>query len=300
MSQNTSSIAFVGTGVMGRSMAGHLLAAGHRLHVHNRTPARAQALVDAGAVWHDSPGSAAAEAEFVITIVGYPSDVEVVYLGEGGIVERARRGAVLIDMTTSSPALARRIAEAASARGLSALDAPVSGGDVGAKEARLVVMVGGEAAAFERARPLFERMGKTIALLGGPGAGQHCKMSNQIAIAAGMLGWAEAVVYAQKAGLDASRVLEVIGGGAAGSWSLSNLAPRALAGNFAPGFYVKHFLKDMRIAIESAEEMRLDLPGLALARRLYDRVAAAGWEDCGTQAILRLYAAQAGRADDVS
>jgi 3-hydroxyisobutyrate dehydrogenase len=189
--------------------------------------------------------------------------------------------------------LARRIADAAQARGLAALDAPVSGGDVGAREAKLVIMAGGDAAAFERTRPLFELMGKNIVLQGGPGAGQHCKMANQISIASIMMSWCEALTYAQKAGLDPSRVIESIGGGAAASWSLNNLAPRALRGDFAPGFYVKHFLKDMRIALESAEAMRLDLPGLKQAKKLYDEVAARGWADDGTQALLRLYQAQA-------
>jgi 3-hydroxyisobutyrate dehydrogenase len=293
MSSTQNTIAFIGTGVMGRSMAGHLLRAGHRLHVFNRTKEKAQPLLEAGAQWHDSAGSAAAAADFVITIVGYPSDVEKTYLASDGIVARAKPGAVLIDMTTSSPLLARRIADAAKARGASALDAPVSGGDIGAREARLVIMVGGDEATFAKAKPLFELMGKNIALHGPAGSGQHCKMANQITIASGMLGWSEAVSYAQRAGLDPSRVLESIGGGAAASWSLSNLAPRALAGNFAPGFYVKHFIKDMTIALESAAEMKLDLPGLALAKKLYDQVAAKGWEDCGTQAIFRLYAASA-------
>jgi 3-hydroxyisobutyrate dehydrogenase len=285
----SNSIAFIGTGVMGRSMAGHLQRAGHTLHVHNRTRARAQALLDAGARWHDSAGSAAAAADFVFTIVGFPTDVEQTYFGTDGVLARARPGAVLIDMTTSSPALARRIAAAAAGRGLTALDAPVSGGDVGAREARLVIMVGGDEAAFQRARPLFARLGKNIVRHGGPGAGQHCKMANQIAIASGMMAWCEALAYAQKAGLEPARVLESIGGGAAGSWAMNNLAPRALGGDFAPGFYVKHFLKDMRIALDSAAEMKLDLPGLACAKRLYDQVAARGWEDCGTQALYRLY-----------
>jgi 3-hydroxyisobutyrate dehydrogenase len=283
------SIAFIGTGVMGRSMAGHLIKAGHTLHVHNRSREKAASLIEQGATWHATPGSAAAAADFVITIVGFPVDVEHVYLGDGGIVASARPGAVLIDMTTSSPALARRIAEAAAARGCAALDAPVSGGDIGAREARLVIMVGGDEAAFAKARPLLEVMGKNIVLQGPAGAGQHTKMANQITIAAAMLAWAEALVYAKRAGLDPARVLESIGGGAATSWSLVNLAPRALAGNFAPGFYVKHFLKDMRIALDSAAELGLDLPGLALAKQLYDRVAAKGWEDCGTQVIFRLY-----------
>jgi 3-hydroxyisobutyrate dehydrogenase len=284
------SIAFIGTGVMGRSMAGHLHKAGHTLHVHNRTKEKAQPLLDAGAQWHDSPGSAAAQADVVITIVGFPADVEATYLGKGGVIEQAKPGALLIDMTTSSPVLAQKIAAAAKARGLGALDAPVSGGDVGAREARLVIMVGGEQADFDRARPLFELMGRTINRLGGPGAGQHCKMANQIAVAVGMVSWCEALAYAGKSGLDPNAVLATISGGAAGSWAMTTLAPRALGDNFAPGFYVKHILKDMRIAIDSAEEMKLDLPGLACAKKLYDQVAARGWEDCGTQALYRLYA----------
>jgi 3-hydroxyisobutyrate dehydrogenase len=283
------SIAFIGTGVMGRSMAGHLQKAGHRLHVFNRTKEKAAALLEAGATWHDSAGSAAAVADVVVTIVGFPTDVEATYLGAGGIVERAKPGTLLIDMTTSSPVLARRIADAATKRGLAALDAPVSGGDIGAREARLVIMVGGDAAAFARAKPLFELMGKNIALLGGAGAGQHCKMANQIAIAVGMVAWCEALAYARKAGLDPAAVHASISGGAAGSWAMTNLGPRALSGNYAPGFYVKHILKDMRIALDSADEMKLDVPGLACAKKLYDQVAARGWEDCGTQALYRLY-----------
>lgn len=283
------SIAFIGTGVMGRSMAGHLQKAGHTLHVYNRTKEKAQSLVDAGATWHDSAGSAAAQADVVITILGFPTDVEATYLGAGGIVEKAKPGALLIDMTTSSPVLAQRIAQAAAARGLASLDAPVSGGDLGAKEARLVIMVGGEPDAFARAKPLFEIMGKNIALLGKPGAGQHCKMANQIAVAVGMVAWVEGLAYAKKAGLDPNAVHASISGGAAGSWALTNLAPRALGDNFAPGFYVKHIIKDMKIALESAAELKLDLPGLACAKKLYEQVATRGWEDCGTQALYRLY-----------
>ncbi len=288
----THSIGFVGTGVMGRSMAGHLLAAGHAVHVFNRTKEKAQSLLNAGAQWHDSAGDVAAVADVVITMLGFPMDVEESYLGGGGIVERAKPGALLIDMTTSSPVLAKRIAHAASAHGLSSLDAPVSGGDIGAKEARLVIMVGGNEAAFARAKPLLELMGKNIALLGPAGSGQHCKMANQISVAVGMVAWCEALAYAKKAGLDPARVHESISGGAAGSWALTNLAPRALAENFAPGFYVKHILKDMKIALESAAELKLDLPGLAVAKKLYDQVAVNGWEDCGTQALYRLYLAQ--------
>jgi 3-hydroxyisobutyrate dehydrogenase len=286
------SIAFIGTGVMGRSMAGHLLRAGHSVHVYNRTRQKADALVEAGAHWHDSAGAAAAAADVVITMLGFPKDVEENYLAAGGIVESAKPGALLIDMTTSSPLLAKRIAEAAAKRSLSSLDAPVSGGDIGAREARLVIMVGGDTAAFERAKPLFELMGKNIALHGAAGAGQYCKMANQIAVAVGMVAWCEALAYAQKAGLDPSAVHQSISGGAAGSWALTTLAPRALSGDFAPGFYVKHIIKDMGIALESAAEMQLDLPGLANAKQLYDQVAARGWEDNGTQALFKLFLAQ--------
>ncbi|PTX96437.1 NAD(P)-dependent oxidoreductase [Opitutus sp. ER46] len=283
------SIAFIGTGVMGRSMAGHLLKAGHTLHVYNRTKAKAESLLAAGAHWHDSAGDAAAQADVVITMVGYPADVEQTYLGADGVIARARAGALLIDMTTSSPVLARRIAEAAAQRGLGALDAPVSGGDVGAREARLVIMAGGAESDFARARPIFELMGKSIARHGGPGAGQHCKMANQIAVAVGMVAWCEALAYARRAGLDPAGVQAAIAGGAAGSWAMTNLAPRALAGNFGPGFYVKHILKDLGIALDSAAAMKLDLPGLALARRLYDQVASQGWTEEGTQVLYRLY-----------
>ncbi len=290
---STHSIAFIGTGVMGRSMAGHLQKAGHRLHVHNRTKAKAQELLDAGATWHDTPGSAAAQADFVFTIVGFPSDVEETYFGAQGVLAHAQPGTVVVDMTTSSPALARRIAEAATAKGLLALDAPVTGGDVGAREARLVIMVGGAEAAFARTRPLFEVMGKNIALHGGPGSGQLCKLANQIGIASVMVSWCEALNFAQRAGLDPTRVLESISGGAAGSVGMTVLAPRALRGDFAPGFYVKHFLKDLRLALEAAEAMKLDLPGTKQAKQLYEQVAARGWEDSGTQVLFRLYAERA-------
>jgi 3-hydroxyisobutyrate dehydrogenase len=274
---------------MGRSMAGHLIAAGHRLRVYNRTREKAQSLVDAGAEWCDSAGAATNGADVVITMVGFPRDVEESYFGQGAILEQVKRGALLIDMTTSSPVLARRIAAAAAEKGCEALDAPVSGGDVGAKEARLVIMVGGSTAGFERAKPLFEKMGKNIALQGPPGAGQSCKMANQIAVAVGMVSWVEALAYARKAGLDPAAVHASISGGAAGSWAMTNLAPRALGGNFAPGFYVKHLLKDLKIALDSAREVGADLPGLALAQKLYEDVSAKGWEDNGTQVLYRRY-----------
>ncbi len=286
------SLAFIGTGVMGRSMAGHLLKAGHPLHVHNRTKTKAQSLLDAGAHWHDTAGGAAAQADFVFTIVGLPQEVEETYLGPAGVIACAKPGAVLVDMTTSSPKLAQRIAATATAKGLLALDAPVTGGDVGAREARLSIMVGGDEAAFTRARPLLALMGKIIVFHGGPGTGQLCKLANQISAASVMMSWCEALAFGQHAGLDPARVLESIGAGGASSTAMTVLAPRALQGDFAPGFYVKHFLKDLRLVLEAAAELKLDLPGTTQAKKLYDEVAARGWEDAGTQALFRLYQAQ--------
>lgn len=285
-------IGFIGTGVMGRSMAGHLVAAGWAVHVFTRTKSKAQAVLDQGAVWHDTPADLIRHVDLCITMVGFPSDVEALYFGDNGLIACAREGALLVDMTTSSPMLARRIGEAAKERGLFALDAPVSGGDLGAREARLSIMVGGETAAFEACRPVFEKMGKTVVLQGGWGAGQHTKMANQVAIASTMMGVCEAIAYARHAGLNPQRVMQSIESGAAGSWSLSNLMPRAMKGDYTPGFYVKHFIKDMQIALESAAEMKLDLPGLALARKLYQRLADDNGADQGTQALLRLYLSQ--------
>jgi len=282
-------IGWIGTGVMGASMCGHLMARGFAVTLYSRTHKKAEPLLARGAVWADSPRAVADASDVVFTMVGFPDDVRAVYLGDGGLATQARAGQILVDTTTSQPALAREIAAVAAARGALAIDAPVSGGDVGAREARLVIMVGGDAAAFARTKPLFEVMGKNIVLQGGPGAGQHCKMANQIAVAVGMVSWCEGLAYAKKAGLDVAAVHATISGGAAGSWAMTNLAPRALGDNFAPGFYVKHILKDMRIALESAAEMKLDLPGLAVAKNLYDQVAARGWEDSGTQALYRWY-----------
>lgn len=282
-------IGFIGTGVMGSSMAGHLLTAGHPLTVYNRTKSKAQPLLDRGAQWAETPGDVAAASDTLITIVGYPEDVRAIYLGENGIIQNAKADSLLIDMTTSSPALAREIFDAARGKGASALDAPVSGGDIGAREARLSIMVGGETAAFERAKPVFETIGKNIIYQGPAGSGQHAKMCNQVSIAAAMISISESMAYAKKSGLNPETVLESISSGAAGSWSLSNLAPRMLKGDFAPGFYVKHFIKDMRIALDSAEEMGLDLPGLKLAKSLYEKLAAGGGENDGTQALFRLY-----------
>jgi 3-hydroxyisobutyrate dehydrogenase len=284
-----TTVGFVGLGIMGRSMAGHLQAAGHPLHVFNRTRERAAPLVAAGAVWHDTPGAVAAASDVVITMVGYPHDVEAIYLGSGGIVDRARRGAVLVDMTTSSPELALRIAAAAAAKGVAALDAPVSGGEIGARDARLSIMVGGDAAAFEGVLPLLRLMGGNVVRQGGPGAGQHTKMCNQIVIASTMLGVCEGLAYARRSGLDPETVLQSIGGGAASSFLLNNLGPRILKGDFAPGFFVEHFVKDMGIAAVEAARMGVDLPGLRLAKGLYEALAAQGHQRDGTQVLFKHY-----------
>ncbi len=278
-------IGFIGTGVMGRSMACNLRAAGHSLAVFTRTRAKAEDVLAAGAAWADSAGAAAEGADFVITMVGFPSDVRDLYFGPDGILVHARPGAVVIDMTTSEPALAREIHAAAQAAGIHALDAPVSGGDIGARNAALSIMVGGDRETFERALPVLSAMGKTVVHQGPAGSGQHAKMCNQIAIASGMIGVMEALLYAQRAGLDPETVLQSIGSGAAASWTLSNLQPRAMRGDFAPGFYVRHFIKDLGIACAECERMGIAAPGLALARELYEKVAALGGESLGTQAI---------------
>lgn len=282
-------VGFVGTGVMGAAMAGHLLDAGYRLRVHNRTASKAAALVERGAVWCPTPGEAAMGADAVITIVGYPADVEDVYLSPGGIIDSASPGAVLIDMTTSTPSLAVRIAREAMERDLTSLDAPVSGGDVGARDARLTIMVGGDREAFDAVAPMLRVLGPNVVLQGGPGAGQHTKMANQIAIADNIVGVCESLVYAESAGLDPRLVLESIGAGSAGSWQLTNYAPRMLAGDFAPGFYVKHFIKDMRIAKGEAELRGTILPGLNVALELFEELSARGGDDRGIQALYLIY-----------
>ncbi|MFD0772076.1 NAD(P)-dependent oxidoreductase [Bacillus sp. CGMCC 1.60114] len=281
-------IGFIGTGVMGKSMATHLIKAGYTVLVYNRTPARSQELIENGAIWKETVAEIAAQANIIITMLGYPKDVEEIYLGEKGILHHAKSGTYVIDMTTSSPILARNIYEIACEKGIHTLDAPVSGGDIGAKKATLAIMVGGEQQDFDAMKPIFELMGTNIILQGKAGAGQHAKMCNQIAIASNMIGVCEAMVYAKQAGLDPKTVLKSIETGAAGSWSLSNLAPRMINGDFEPGFYIKHFIKDMRIALESAKEMGLSTPGLQLAKSLYDELADKGAENNGTQALYKL------------
>jgi len=282
-------IGFIGTGVMGKSMAGHLLKAGYHVVVYNRTKASADDLIKMGAVWQDTVAELAAQSNVIISMVGYPKDVEEVYLGVNGIINHAKSGSYLLDMTTSAPDLAKKIYKEALAMEMYALDAPVSGGDVGAKEARLAIMVGGDEDVFRAMLPIFNCLGKNIVLQGNAGAGQYTKMCNQIAIASTMIGVCEAMAYAQKAGLKPEMALKSIETGAAGSFSLSNLAPRMLANNFAPGFYVKHFVKDMTIALDSAKQMGLLTPGLELAKTLYEKLAERGDENSGTQALYKLY-----------
>lgn len=289
MDTQQSRVAFVGTGVMGAAMAGHLLDAGYPLVVYTRSRDKAHDLLARGAEWAGSAGEAASCADVTITMVGYPSDVEEVYLSRDGIVASAPEGALLVDMTTSTPSLAMRIEDAASARGLQALDAPVSGGDVGAKQATLTIMAGGDANAFARAETLFAIMGRSSTLMGGPGAGQHTKMANQIGIAGTMLGLVESLQYAQAAGLDTAHVHAALSGGGANSWSFANYGPRIIAGDFAPGFFVKHYVKDLRIALDEADRMNLRLPGLELAKRLYERLAEEDGAELGTQALWMLY-----------
>jgi 3-hydroxyisobutyrate dehydrogenase len=266
-------------------MCGHLMKAGFSATVHSRTKAKSAPLLDQGAAWADTPGQAAANAEVVFTMVGFPKDVREVYFGADGVLSGLKPGAIAVDMTTTSPTLAMEIAEAAKARSASALDAPVSGGDVGARNAALSIMVGGDEGAHEAVLPLFELMGRNIIRQGGPGAGQHTKMCNQIVIAGSMIGMCESLLYATRAGLDPARMLGSISKGAAGCWSLDNLAPRIFKGDFAPGFMVEHFIKDMGIALEEAERMGLKLPGLALVKGIYEQAAAQGHGRDGTQAL---------------
>lgn len=282
-------IGFIGTGVMGRSMAGHLIDAGFKLKVYNRTKEKASSLLDKGAVWAASPKEAADGVDLVISIVGYPQDVKEVWLGENGALQSMKQGAIGIDMTTSTPALAKEMAEEGLKRGVTICDAPVTGGDVGARNGTLTILFGGSAKAFLDLEPVFKAMGKNYVRFGESGAGQYAKICNQIAIAAGMMSVCEAIITARKTGLDEELVLKTLSGGAAGSFSLSSYGPRILKGDFNPGFYVKHFVKDMKIAIDVAKECNLKLPGLELALKLYEKLIEQGDGDLGTQALFKLY-----------
>jgi 3-hydroxyisobutyrate dehydrogenase len=285
-------IGFIGTGVMGKSMAENLFKAGFVVSVYTRTKEKAEDLIMQGIGWEESAAILASKSDVIISMVGYPKDVEDVYLGRNGVLKAAAKGSYIVDMTTSSPTLAQRLSAAAGKIGLSVLDAPVSGGDVGARDAKLAIMVGGEEADYKTLLPVFKAMGTNIQYFGKAGSGQYAKMSNQIAIASNMIGVCEALAYAKKCGLDPQKLLATISTGAAGSWSLSNLAPRMVQEDYTPGFFIKHFIKDMRIAITSADEMKLDLPGLKLAKKLYTELVTEGCGDDGTQALIKWYLKQ--------
>jgi len=279
-------IAWIGTGVMGRPMAGHLLDAGHQLTIYSRTKERAASLLERGAAWADSPARAADGADVAISMVGFPSDVRTTHLGPHGTLAAATPPKLIIDMTTSQPTLAVEIAKQAAQHNIGAIDAPVSGGDVGAINATLSIMVGGHGSSVQQAMPILQLLGKTIVHHGDAGAGQHAKMVNQVLIATNMIGVCEGLLYAARAGLDPVKIIESVGGGAAGSWSINTLGPRMIQRDFSPGFYVEHFIKDLSIALEEAARMKLDLPGLTLAHELYQAVQQQGHGRCGTQALL--------------
>lgn len=279
-------VGWVGTGIMGSPMCAHVTAKGYHVTVHSRTKAKAQPLLDKGAMWVDSPKAVVQQSDIVFTMLGFPKDVRDVYFGEAGLLAGARAGNILVDMTATTPSLAEEIYERGKAQGVHTVDAPVSGGDVGARNATLSIMAGGDKAVVEALMPLFELMGKKIAYQGGPGSGQYAKLCNQIVIAGTMIGVCESLLYGHKAGLNLETMLQSISGGAAACWTLDNLAPRILARNFEPGFFVDHFIKDMGIALEEAKRMGLVLPGLALVHQLYLSVQAQGHGKKGTHALL--------------
>jgi 3-hydroxyisobutyrate dehydrogenase len=279
-------IGWIGTGVRGSSMCRHVLAAGYRVTLHSRTKAKAQPLLNLGAMWAEQARAVAAESDILFTMVGFPQDVRTVYFGETGVFVGAQPDTVLVDMTTTDPALSREIAERATARGLSAIDAPVSGGDVGARNAALSIMIGGDTKSVQAAMPLFKLLGKKIIHQGGPGTGQQAKLCNQIVIAGTMIGVCESLLYGYKAGLDLNRVLDSIRGGAAACWTLDNLAPRILQRTFDPGFFVEHFVKDMGLALEESKRMGLVLPGLTLVHQLYQTVKTLGHGRSGTHSLI--------------
>lgn len=294
ISPQQTRIGWIGTGVMGRSMCGHLVKAGYQVTIFTRTKAKAGELIERGARWAESPRDVAAASDVVISIVGFPDDVRQVLIGDDGALAGSKSGNVIVDMTTSRPSLAVEIARRAGERGVVSIDAPVSGGDVGARNATLSIMIGGDADAVAALEPIWKTLGSKWVRQGGPGAGQHTKMVNQTLIASGMIGVCEALLYGYRAGLDLEKVLESVASGAAGSWSLSNYGPRIMAGNFDPGFFVAHFIKDMGIALEEARRMELCLPGLALAEQLYQSVAAQGYARKGTHALMLALAQMSG------
>ena len=281
-------IAFIGVGVMGTAMVKNLIKNGYETHIYSRTKSKCEEAISSGTIWHDDIPSCVKNADIVITIVGYPSDVRQVYL-DNGIMDNAKEGSILIDMTTSSPQLAKELYEIGAKKGLKVLDAPVSGGDSGARNATLTIMAGGDEEVFNKVKPVFSAMGKTIVYMGEAGAGQSTKLANQIAISGCVASVAEALHFAKTSGLDAEKVLSTIGTGAAGSWQMTNNGTKMLSGDMAPGFYIKHFIKDMRIAYEEAEKMGQNLPVLKQVLDIYEKLSDEGMEDLGTQAICRYY-----------
>ena len=281
----TTKIGWIGTGVMGASMCGHLMDQGFEATIYTRSKEKAQGLLDKGAQWVDSPKAVAENSDVIFAIVGFPADVRAVFLGEDGALAGSKEGNILVDMTTSEPSLAVEIYNAAKTQGVQSVDAPVSGGDVGAKNGTLSIMIGGDQDVVDALQPMWDAMGKTIGHQGGAGAGQHTKMVNQTLIATNMIGVCEALLYGYKAGLDLPTVMQSVASGAAGSWSLSNLGPRIIDNNFDPGFFVEHFIKDMGIAIEEANKMGLCLPGLALSKQLYEGLKSQGHGRDGTHAL---------------
>ncbi len=284
-----TNIGFIGTGVMGREVASHLQKAGHQLFVYNRTKTKADELINRGAIWCQTPSEIAKQSEVILTMVGYSSDVKEVYYGEVGIFSTVKPQTILIDLTTSTPTLAKEIYATAKEKNCYALDAPVSGGDLGAKRGTLSTMVGGDETVFKKAIPILEVFSSTIKLQGPQGSGQHTKMANQIMIAGTMTGLVEMLAYADKSGLNVSDVLETVGSGSASNWSLENYGPRILKKDYSPGFFAKHFLKDLSIALDEAEKMNLVLPCTELARKLYQDLCNQGYQNDGTQALMRLY-----------
>lgn len=283
-------IGFIGTGVMGHAVVTHLMNAGHQLIVFNRTKSKTNDLVKAGATWQDSPKKVTEMSDIIFTMVGYPQDVEETYYQEDtGIFAADVKNKILVDLTTSTPSLAEKIFLTAKERQAESLDAPVSGGDLGAKNGTLTIMVGGQEDVFEKVLPVFNQFGKTINLQGTAGKGQHTKMANQIMIAGTMTGMTEMLVYANKADLDLEKVLVTLGGGSAANWSMSNYSPRILAENYTPGFFVKHFVKDLKIALDEAEKMNIDLPSTELAKNLYQKLEDNGYGNDGTQALIKLW-----------
>lgn len=285
----TKKIGFIGTGVMGASIVKHLLAADYSVTVYNRTKSKADELISLGAKWADTPAEVTEKNELVFTIVGYPQDVEETYFGENGIFKTATENHILVDMTTSTPTLAQKLYEEGNKRGIKVLDAPVSGGDLGAKNGTLTVMVGGDESTYEKVKPFFDLFSAKVNLQGKAGSGQHTKMANQIMIVGTMTGMAELLVYANAANLDLEKVLDTVGGGSAQNWSLANYAPRILKEDYTAGFFVKHFIKDLKIALDEAEKMSLDLPATRQAKELYEDLAQNGFENDGTQAIIKLW-----------